>query len=110
MRNFVTNAVISNNVIEDCGIYDFQYQFDGKIGEAIYIGTSSNQVPYHRRVVLSWDALGRDSFGGGGGAWLGWVCCCCCCILLCGCMVLFVGVFALCGLLECTRGPNVCYV
>ena len=44
MRNFVTNSVIANNVIEDCGIYDFQYQFDGKIGEAIYIGTSSNQV------------------------------------------------------------------
>ncbi|CAM9145891.1 unnamed protein product, partial [Laminaria digitata] len=43
MRNFVTNAVITNNVIEDCGVYDFQYQFDGKIGEAIYIGTSSNQ-------------------------------------------------------------------
>eukprot|EP00904_Undaria_pinnatifida_P005826 jgi/Undpi1/2373/HiC_scaffold_13.g05756.m3 len=43
MRNFVTNSVIANNVIEDCGIYDFQYQFDGKIGEAIYIGTSSNQ-------------------------------------------------------------------
>ena len=44
MRNFVTNAVITNNLIEDCGIYDFQYQFDGKIGEAVYIGTSSNQV------------------------------------------------------------------
>ncbi|CAN0003927.1 unnamed protein product, partial [Sphacelaria rigidula] len=33
----------ANNVIEDCGIYDFRFQFDGKIGEAIYIGTSSNQ-------------------------------------------------------------------
>ncbi|CAM9797922.1 unnamed protein product, partial [Ectocarpus sp. 13 AM-2016] len=43
MRNFVTNAVIQNNDIENCGIYDFRFQFDGKIGEAIYIGTSSNQ-------------------------------------------------------------------
>ena len=45
LRNFATNAVITNSLIEDCGIYDFQYQFDGKIGEAVYIGTSSNQVP-----------------------------------------------------------------
>lgn len=44
MRNFVTNSVITNNLIEDCGIYDFTYRFDGKVGEAIYIGTSSNQV------------------------------------------------------------------
>lgn len=43
MRNGVTNSVITNNVIQDCGIYDFQFQFDGVIGEAIYIGTSSNQ-------------------------------------------------------------------
>ncbi|CAM9261415.1 unnamed protein product [Pylaiella littoralis] len=43
MRNWVTNSVITNNEIENCGIYDFRFQFDGKIGEAIYIGTSSNQ-------------------------------------------------------------------
>lgn len=43
MRNWVTNAIITDNFIEDCGIYDFRFQFDGKIGEAIYIGTSSNQ-------------------------------------------------------------------
>ncbi|CAM9834424.1 unnamed protein product, partial [Ectocarpus fasciculatus] len=43
IRNFVTNAVIINNDIEDCGIYDYRYRFDGKVGEAIYIGTSSNQ-------------------------------------------------------------------
>ncbi|CAN0194941.1 unnamed protein product, partial [Hapterophycus canaliculatus] len=43
MRNWVTNSIIKNNDIEDCGIYDFRFQFDGKIGEAIYIGTSSNQ-------------------------------------------------------------------
>ena len=44
MRNFVTNSVIQNNEISDCGIYDFRFQFDSVIGEAIYIGTSSNQV------------------------------------------------------------------
>lgn len=44
MRNWVTNSVIRDNDIETCGIYDFRFQFDGKIGEAIYIGTSSNQV------------------------------------------------------------------
>ncbi|CAM9277288.1 unnamed protein product, partial [Laminaria digitata] len=43
VRNFVTNAVITNNLIEDCGIFDYQYRFDGKVGEAVYIGTSSNQ-------------------------------------------------------------------
>lgn len=43
LRNWVTNSVITNNVIEDCGIYDFRFRFDGKIGEAIYVGTSSNQ-------------------------------------------------------------------
>eukprot|EP00903_Cladosiphon_okamuranus_P016219 g14966.t1 len=43
MRNWVTNSVIKGNDIETCGIYDFRFQFDGKIGEAIYIGTSSNQ-------------------------------------------------------------------
>ncbi|CBN76927.1 FirrV-1-B30 precursor [Ectocarpus siliculosus] len=43
MRNFVTNTVIIDNDIEDCGIYDYRYTFDGKVGEAIYIGTSSNQ-------------------------------------------------------------------
>lgn len=44
VRNWVTNMIIKNNVIEDCGIYDYRFQFNGKIGGAIYIGTSSNQV------------------------------------------------------------------
>lgn len=44
MRNWVTNSIIKNNDIEDCGIYDFRFQFDSVIGEAIYIGTSSNQA------------------------------------------------------------------
>ncbi|CAM9741543.1 unnamed protein product, partial [Sphacelaria rigidula] len=44
MRNWVTHAVIVDNFIEDCGIYDYRFQFDGKIGEGVYIGTSSNQV------------------------------------------------------------------
>ena len=52
MRNFVTNAVITNNVLEDCGIYDYQYRFDGKVGEAVYIGTSSNQVSFRDMVRL----------------------------------------------------------
>ncbi|CAN0446328.1 unnamed protein product, partial [Scytosiphon promiscuus] len=43
IRNWVTNSIIRDNDLEDCGIYDFRYQFDGKNGEAIYIGTSSNQ-------------------------------------------------------------------
>ena len=54
MRNFVTNAVITNNVLEDCGIYDYQYRFDGKVGEAVYIGTSSNQVSCCVWVGLGW--------------------------------------------------------
>ncbi|CAM9959372.1 unnamed protein product, partial [Hapterophycus canaliculatus] len=49
MRNWVTNSVIKDNDIEDCGIYDFRFQFDGKIGEAIYIGTSSNQARFDLR-------------------------------------------------------------
>ena len=62
MRNFVTNAVITNNLIEDCGIYDFQYQFDGKIGEAIYIGTSSNQVWCTCRCWLGCDSTAGQRF------------------------------------------------
>lgn len=28
MKNVVTNAVITNNLIEDCGIYGCQHRFD----------------------------------------------------------------------------------
>ena len=84
MRNFVTNAVISNNLIEDCGIYDFQYQFDGKIGEAVYIGTSSNQVPGCFRHGLDWGRFGVqhhvwESVGGSLVSVIVICCCCCCC-------------------------------
>ncbi|CAM9238301.1 unnamed protein product, partial [Sphacelaria rigidula] len=44
LRNFVTNAELSDNVIEYCGVYDYRFG-DGeeKNGEAIYVGTSSTQ-------------------------------------------------------------------
>lgn len=44
LKNFVTNAELTDNVIEYCGVYDFRFDLDGgKNGEAIYVGTSSTQ-------------------------------------------------------------------
>lgn len=48
LKNFVINANITGNTIEHCGMFDFEFAenstTDGKNGEGIYIGTSSNQV------------------------------------------------------------------
>lgn len=43
LRYFVTNAEIYNNKITNCGFYDFHFNENGKNGEGIYIGTSSEQ-------------------------------------------------------------------
>ncbi|CAN0020458.1 unnamed protein product, partial [Ectocarpus sp. 8 AP-2014] len=43
LKSFVVGAVISDNVIQDCGVRDFVYGNDGKNGEGIYVGTSSTQ-------------------------------------------------------------------
>ncbi|MBD3238087.1 MAG: hypothetical protein GF332_00410 [Candidatus Moranbacteria bacterium] len=43
LRYFVTQANIHHNNIENCGLYDFVFDEDGKNGEGIYIGTSSEQ-------------------------------------------------------------------
>jgi hypothetical protein len=43
LRYFVRAANIHHNTIRNCGIYDFVFADGGKNGEAIYIGTSSEQ-------------------------------------------------------------------
>ena len=43
LKNFVVNAHVSGNTIQHCGLYDYEFG-DGKNGEGIYIGTSTNQV------------------------------------------------------------------
>ncbi len=44
LANFVVNAVIENNTISDCGIYDYEFDEGSKNGEGIYIGTAYDQV------------------------------------------------------------------
>ena len=43
LRSFVTNAEVVGNRIEGCGRHDFAFPSSTVNGEAIYIGTSSNQ-------------------------------------------------------------------
>ena len=43
LRSFITNAEVMGNVIENCGVHDFQFPSSTVNGEAIYVGTSSNQ-------------------------------------------------------------------
>ncbi|CAN0290810.1 unnamed protein product, partial [Ectocarpus sp. 4 AP-2014] len=44
LRDHVTYSEVYGNTITDCGIYDFREEdTDGKNGEGVYIGTSSNQ-------------------------------------------------------------------
>ena len=43
LRSFVTNVEITGNRIERCGRHDYLFHGKGKNGEAIYVGTSSNQ-------------------------------------------------------------------
>lgn len=35
VKDFVTNALIHDNMIENCGVHDFQYDDGGKNGEGI---------------------------------------------------------------------------
>lgn len=44
LKHFVTNSFVTDNVITNCGIYDYQFDNGGKNGEAVYVGTSSKQV------------------------------------------------------------------
>lgn len=44
LKQFVTNSEIVDNDVSYCGVHDYRYGGGGKNGEAIYIGTSSNQV------------------------------------------------------------------
>ncbi|CAM9223101.1 unnamed protein product [Pylaiella littoralis] len=46
LKNYVVGAIISDNVIEYCGVRDFVYGNEGENGEGIYVGTSSKQVRY----------------------------------------------------------------
>ncbi|CAM9780013.1 unnamed protein product, partial [Laminaria digitata] len=48
LKNFVINANITDNTIQHCGMYDFEFgdSSSGKNGEGVYIGTSSNQWTY----------------------------------------------------------------
>ncbi|CAM9513141.1 unnamed protein product, partial [Ascophyllum nodosum] len=46
LKNFVTGASISDNTIQNCGIWDYQFARGEKNGEGIYIGTSSKQWTY----------------------------------------------------------------
>lgn len=43
LRYFVTESEISYSNFQNCGVHDFRFNAGGKNGEAVYIGTSSNQ-------------------------------------------------------------------
>ena len=54
LKNNVTGAIIQNNKIEGCGIWDYNFDKGGGNGEGIYIGTSKKQVlkiPYVSSVI-----------------------------------------------------------
>ncbi|MDP3881388.1 MAG: DUF1565 domain-containing protein, partial [Nanoarchaeota archaeon] len=43
LRYFIRNAEVAYSTFENIGVYDFKFNGGGKNGEAIYLGTSSNQ-------------------------------------------------------------------
>jgi parallel beta-helix repeat protein len=43
LRYFAANNEVSNSIIKNCGVYDFQFHDGGKNGEGIYIGTAPEQ-------------------------------------------------------------------
>lgn len=43
LRYFAQNNEISDNTIQNCGLYDFRFNNGGKNGEGIYIGTAPEQ-------------------------------------------------------------------
>lgn len=57
LKNFVINANITDNTIQHCGMFDFEFPGNstkqGKNGEGIYIGTSSKQVCGEINAVVS---------------------------------------------------------
>lgn len=55
LKQFVTNSEIIDNDVSYCGVHDYRYNEGNENGEAIYIGTSSNQVYrvcVHRRMLF----------------------------------------------------------
>lgn len=44
LRYFAQNNEISDNTIQNCGVYDFRFNNGGKNGEGIYIGTAPEQL------------------------------------------------------------------
>lgn len=52
LKQFVTNSEIVGNDVSYCGVHDYRYNGGDKNGEAIYIGTSSNQVRVRRSLSL----------------------------------------------------------
>lgn len=50
LKNFVAGAIITDNIIENCGVYDYEFDRGEKNGEGVYVGTSSKQV--NKDVVL----------------------------------------------------------
>lgn len=52
LKNFVSNSQITDNTIEHCGVYDYQFNEGKKNGEGIYIGTSNKQVTKQITVVV----------------------------------------------------------
>lgn len=44
LKQFVTDSEIIDNDVSYCGVHDYRYNEGNENGEAIYIGTSSNQV------------------------------------------------------------------
>lgn len=44
LKDFVVNAEITDNDIENCGVHDYMFDSGDKNGEGVYIGTSSTQV------------------------------------------------------------------
>jgi hypothetical protein len=43
LRYFIQYSEVAYSTFDDCGIYHFQLDGDGKVGEGIYLGTSSEQ-------------------------------------------------------------------
>ena len=55
-RYFVNNSEIAGSEFHNCGVYDEQFGGDGKNSEAIYIGTSSNDLKDGKNPTADLDA------------------------------------------------------
>lgn len=47
LRYLVTGAEVAHNRITGCGVWDFQFDDGGKVGEGIYVGTAPEQQGLH---------------------------------------------------------------